>query len=143
MRALVEVHEHRRVAAGGDHPVRGRRRLELVAAQQLGAPGVVDAVLAIEHVAGAAIGVGHGRGARQGLDLPGSRLAVGAVADAPHDRLAEGLEFDGAAGACRDHERARPLSCNTGRTSRRRPTDAAIEHFLHRRIAGVGLPRTT
>jgi len=94
---FIEVHEHRRIAAPGDNPVCDRRLLKLVARQQLGSFGTLDAVLSKEDVCGAAVGIAYGAGIWQRFDLIGSRPAVFAIADSAHDRSAERFEFDGAA----------------------------------------------
>ena len=77
----IEVYEHRRIAARGDNPICDRSFLKLIAPQQFGSFGALDAVLSIEDVCGAAIGIAYGAGIWQSLDLTGPLLAVVAVAD--------------------------------------------------------------
>jgi len=100
----IEVHEHRRIAARGDNPICDRSFLKLIAPQQFGSFGALDAVLSIEHVCGAAIGIAYGAGIWQSLDLTGPLLAVVAVADTAHDRPAERFEFDATARTCCGHD---------------------------------------
>ena len=104
VRTPIEIHEHRRIAAGGDNPVGDRTFLELMAFQQFGPLGARDAVFSIEDVWGAAIGIAYGASIRQSLDLISSLPAVVAIADTAHDRPAERFELDAAARACCGHD---------------------------------------
>src|SRR3982074_1736933 len=104
MRTSIEVHEHCRIAASGDNPNFDRSFLKLMTPQQFGAFGALDAVLSIEDVCGAAVGIAYGACTWQSFDLISSLLAVVAVADIAHDRPAERFEFDAPARACCSHD---------------------------------------
>ncbi|MGO8915867.1 MAG: hypothetical protein ACLQJR_08170 [Stellaceae bacterium] len=93
----IEVHEHRRIAARGDNPIRDRSFVKLVALQQFGSFGTLDAVFSIEDVCGAAIGIAYGAGIWQSFDLISSLLTVFAIALTAHNRPAERFEFDATA----------------------------------------------
>ena len=105
--ASVEIHEHRRITACRDLPVRGRHLLELIALQQVRAFGAGEAVLAIKDLSGATIGIGHSARIWQCFDLPRALLAIVAIADGAHDRLAGRFKFNATAGACRGPDRYR------------------------------------
>jgi hypothetical protein len=100
----IEVHEHRRIAARGDNPICDRGFLKLVAPQQFGSFGTLNAVFSIEDVSGAAIGIAYGASIWQRFDLISSLLAVVAIADTAHDRPAERFEFDATARTCCGHD---------------------------------------
>src|ERR1700733_15654144 len=97
VRTSIEVHEHCRIAASGDNPICDRSFLELITLQQFGALGALDAVLSIEDVCGAAIGIAYGACTWQSFDLIRSLPAVVAIADIAHERSAERFEFDATA----------------------------------------------
>ena len=104
VRTSIEIHEQRRIAAGGDNPVGDRTFLKLIALKQFGSLGARNAVFSIEDVCGAAIGVTDGAGIRQRFDPIGSLAAVIAITNAAHDRPAERCELNGAARACCGHD---------------------------------------
>jgi hypothetical protein len=89
VRASIEVHEHRRIAACGDNPIRDRSLLKLITSQKFGPLGALDAVFSIEDVGRPAIGIAHGPGIWQGFDQISSLPAVVAIADTAYDRPAE------------------------------------------------------
>jgi hypothetical protein len=93
----IEVHEHRRTAARGDNPICDRSFLKLITPQQFGAFRALDAILSIEDVCGAAVGIAYGASIWQSFDLVSSLPAVFAIADSAHDRPAERFEFDATA----------------------------------------------
>jgi hypothetical protein len=95
--APIEIDEHRRIAAGGDNPVRHRSFLELVTPKTLGSLAALDPVFSIENICRPAIGIAYGGRIRQGFDLLRSPLAVVAIADATHDGLADSPELDATA----------------------------------------------
>lgn len=130
VRTSVEVHEHRRIVARGDNPVCDRGFIKLITLQQFGSLGALDAVLSIEDVCGAAIGIAHGATIWQRFDLISCLLTVLAIADTAHDRPAECCEFDATASACCGHG---GWAYHAGGRMADQPADVCRAHHFNRR----------
>ena len=88
MPGVVEAHQHCRIAAGGNDPIRFRILLELVILEAFLALRVRYTILTINYVRGSAVRFTHGRRSRQRIDTTRTFLAGVAITRDTPDRCA-------------------------------------------------------
>jgi hypothetical protein len=102
VRASIEAHVHCRIAAACHDSGCCRLLVDLVALQELGAPGTFNVVFSNEHVLCSPGYIPHRSRIGQTLELTGAHLTVKAIADGSRDGDAERCHLYAAARASRD-----------------------------------------